>query len=70
MIRSAMACTVRTPIKSSSLIVIPNSFSAASIITGRRLERMARSDLMSISGSISSLSYPVASMMIRMTRSV
>ena len=62
-ILSAMSFTVRTSIKSSNSMVIPNWRSAASMMIGRRLERMERSRLRSMSGSISSRLNPVASMM-------
>ena len=69
-IRCAMSFTVRASINSSKSIVIPNWRSAASMMMGRRLERTERSFLRSISGLISSLSNPVASMMIRISLSI
>ena len=66
----AMSFTVRTLIKSSSSIVIPNWRSAASMMMGRRLDRMERSFLRSMSGWISSRLNPVASMMIRISLSM
>ena len=66
----AMSFTVRAPIKSSNSILMPNWRSAASMMMGRRLDRIERSFLRSISGCISSRSNPVASMMIRISLSI